>query len=969
MNNQINKWLEKKRLKDHSQSPSFTDFEDFISLVKRLVPKRWESIEVLLKYLRTEHGLRLPLDPSPQISQQLKSDNRETQEIMCKVIKHYLLKEPLKYRSYETLLSAELLEASLSVKKTIFRILEQLTRRNHHFSLKTITNLTAILYKGESWSAIQNVLSLLRTQKWFTLQQKNLISQSCGRIITSQIPKEQTQVALILLEQLNPHLKSPPSKKHIKHEQEVIIIKHRFNVREYMDFFGVSFKEFQEEYKQSLIITEPELKEKYGGSYRLIVQAAHIIPVFIERGKNKRKLYEYDATELKALFHRPKKISLPDIKAFFEFPIEFPKISETLTKLLKIGIIQGYFNVDFYPSTYIKKQFLTRLKSQNKLELSDYIEFPESLIEDIVRQIESESDELLFYTRDRLEIYPLSGLVSKVEREANVKKIINLTYLRSILKEDTYNLLIESSAKKGLIFPTFSMEKNATYLTLSGKEKIKRHLEKLKALNVGYIELRKLAEKLTVNLEIIKALMENYIDPRSGIYNKDKSTFYFNRYIFKMSTWKKEEQQRFSDKMNKSLDEIYNELEENQTKILNELKLKKDISLPPYLSKLGLNRDEFTEKLSEMNIAYVIEGERLLLEGEKFDNYLQSVKQTIVKIAQRKNDFLISQGKLQIPEYQTCELIKDLLREGKIKGILYKKYGRYRFSTRAGLLQRLSKKKHSFSVQDLFPAHNFAPPETKLIKTVMEELIEKEILSGDYDPEKMTFNSDTKKAAEEVEGLKKLTKMILDLYGKAHIILKILIDNINSDGKTQLPLPIQEKSIKQLMNYIIGSHKSWSEEFNRYLHDKNNPFLKSKWKEWERLQTRLKAKSELKPSEKKKKKILANDRMLKEIKDLKKEILSMRATFNYISAKYESLLYFKRKYQSNPLNKKAKSQYEQYLKTFKLNNTKPKPRLKDKVLNIAHNPSSFRKMLFNLNVKVEKKEDRGKGNFYPRTQY
>lgn len=801
--------------------------------------------------------------------------------------------------------------------------------KKHQFSLKGVSDMIMTLAECEDWNKLKANLSFLMKQRWFTLQQKDLLIRICDRILTLSIPQNEKEPAIELLNKFYPQLKD----KSFSVKKEAIAemkLRQEFPLTDYMIYFGISFESFKVEYKDAVIRFKTSndntnntnkisnLNQNLNRSselFQYVLDNAGVVPLFTSSNRSKksseRGLFEYQFGEVQQFFSDSKPRKPSEISAFFQYSVPQRELDRLILQLMRLKKLRGYYDGTFYSNSYLADSICRELDTHNKIDLVAYANFPRPLITGIIHKIEEVYNDTFIYTSNGSKVYLASHLISELEKKANKNPLVDFGRLQSTFDKPSCDFLIERCIKENIILPQYPGNDRTKFLTHTGKGTIRGFLTRYRA--VGYIDLSKIGKKCGVDRAFVESVLEDTIDLRSGIYNREKTIFYFNTTIFGG------EEMELPSEFKNSRVKLLEQARENQKALLNELSSAQSIFLPDYLFKLGMTRDQLIENLNELNKPYVIQNNRLLLGGETFEKYLNSVTENILHMARTKHDFKITGGQLEIPEPVAYKLVKDLTRGHDIQGFIYKKDGHHRFITRTGLAHLFMKYPYTFSLSELFPSHTFRKAERRLINGLIKELLQRGSLSGNYDRQKLQFISDNAKNAKSYSNkLSSAKREAQKCFKKFEYLLGKLAKLMHNESSKISGSEQQE--IEKLIGLALKNEDRWWSDLFGFLDENLGVVKRESYKSKSAREQGAETNLPLLGKDNKGEPIYRLDEIRKDIriKRLEDRYYVYRALVRKLAVKYQYILRLQLEYINEPSNTRVKRKYLSALEKFHL---------------------------------------------------
>lgn len=160
-----------------------------------------------------------------------------------------------------------------------------------------------------------------------------------------------------------------------------------------------------------------------------------------------------------------------------------------------------------------------------KVSSSHYTHFPPEFVIQRIKEVGTDMNDILLRGIDDITYYSSRYIYEEITNKAQKDNQVDLLeYQKKITQKDYFSLI------EHLPHDFFSEYHNKTYfLTNVGKARIYHEVELSKS--VGYFHINNIVERLHINLNLVKEVVKDHIDPRSGTFNIRKDTFYFTHYI------------------------------------------------------------------------------------------------------------------------------------------------------------------------------------------------------------------------------------------------------------------------------------------------------------------------------------------------------------------------------------------------------------------------------------------------------
>ncbi|MGQ4875474.1 MAG: hypothetical protein ACP6IY_15515 [Promethearchaeia archaeon] len=550
---------------------------------------------------------------------------------------------------------------------------------------------------------------------------------------------------------------------------------------------------------------------------------------FKNKKNNSIYFYELEKDKLLKVFENVEKISRQKLQTIFDSIIdnEF-ELEQFIKTLVKLNHIKGYLsNFYFYSFNSLKNEIENKLKEKGVVNLKNYEKFlPSDYVQKIIDEIISETKDELLLSKTGKTYYSLKSIQSQINESATKCNSIDLKAYRDRLRDSDFIKLIKSLPKEYLT----TFHKGTNWLTNIGKNKIIKEIENSKIL--GYLDLRKISEKLNIRKILLIEILGTLIDPISGIWDKNKEVFYYSKFlkekideIYTISDKEEKEKQikKLARELNIPENLIVSKIDENYRLIGEEIKTKDSINISEYLEKTGMDYDTFMNFIGSLGLEYLIKGDQLIFSQEKIEHAKNEIKKLLIEKA--KNEDIIELGNFGIKSELVENLIKELEKEDKIKGIFYEDQGQLYFYTKKGIKELMIENSMLFCFEDFFYGKELSENEKELMKEVLFELIKSKRLKGQFDEEKLLFSSDemifTGDYASVVDDFKKTVNNYIRIFDREFQTIKNILIKRN-----EVIYPQEIKMIQDIFDRINVNYVKWRAEINRLVNKATNELLK-----------------------------------------------------------------------------------------------------------------------------------------------
>ncbi|MHA1913622.1 MAG: hypothetical protein ACW97V_04550, partial [Promethearchaeota archaeon] len=461
---------------------------------------------------------------------------------------------------------------------------------------------------------------------------------------------------------------------------------------------------------------------------------------------NPTLVYELEKNKLASFFNEGMKISHVKIKQQFSPMIKEDKeLQVFLQTLVHLGMLNGYYsNLGFfYPESHIKTNLMDDLTQNGLMNLKRYNHLPPDFVGEIVNEIKSSSRDILLMGKSKNVYYSLKRIQEQINSEAAKTSVIDLKSYRDRINEEDFIKLIKNLPNEYLS----NYHKGTQWLTNLGTLRISRDIQKSKV--IGFFNLAKISKNLKIREILLFDVFDHTVDNRSGIWDKKKTIFYYSKYlndkIEEINSASNEEDKLdlidlLANQLNIEKNHITTKIDENLKSIAKEIKEKDQITINEYLEKTGMNSEAFLKFVADLGITYFKKADVLIFNTLKIEEAMNDIKYSLLD--KSKSLDYINLGNFDITSNLIEDLIKNLLSDGKLRGIFYESEGKLLFYTERGIRNLMLEDSFMFSFRDLFYGKELNQHEISLMIEVFDELVKTKRLKGTFDTNSLTFSSD-----------------------------------------------------------------------------------------------------------------------------------------------------------------------------------------------------------------------------------
>ncbi len=629
---------------------------------------------------------------------------------------------------------------------------------------------------------------------------------------------------------------------------------------------------------------------------------------YLKTKENFIYIYELEKNKLNRFFSQKQKISDENISNTFSQVIDDRSELRNFIKTLNnLKIIDGYYsNIGFfYPFNYIKSKFLEDLNIDGSISIKSINFLPQNFIENVIKNISKSENQRLLRHKDEEKYTSLKYIKNQINSEAAKKSVIELKPYRTILLDRDFLELIKNMPREFLS----EFHKGTQWLTNLGTQKISNEVQSSKI--IGFFDITKLSEKLNIGELLLLDVFEQFVDYRSGIWNKKKNIFYYSKYLkdridgislISDEIEKAHQIEKISKELNIDKNHILSKIDENLQLIANEIKQKDQIKLDSYLQKTGMELDAFLRFVDDLDIFYFKKGDLLIFNPQKIEEAKNEIRYMLID--KSKSDDFISLGTMKFVHPTLIEdLIKELLLGGKLKGIFHENDGELIFYTERGIRNLMLENSFLFSFHDLFYDKELTQEEINLMTQIFEDLVSKRKIKGSFDVETLTFSSDEVLFAKDYNTvLFEFEKMVNNYIKNFETEFQKIKQILTKKGETIFPQEI--KITQETIDRINEKYVNWRSSLESYIRRTNKKLLRDQG-----------------ISVKQYKAILSKDKK-EDIKSLEEdpevyEILNKFNNwvklYNKIELKYPNIIFYQKRLINNPDDKESNRKWKELL--------------------------------------------------------
>ncbi|MFO8017977.1 MAG: hypothetical protein R6U96_05035 [Promethearchaeia archaeon] len=888
----LNKYLRKD--KERKINKIFDKFKDFIEEDQFIIP-----ITYILSILAEEKIDLIEEDIISAITPYLESDDIKLRTNSIIILGFYLLQHPSLIKEYFNEFTELLMEGSPDLKENGYYFLQKFIEINPKLIKNYKNLLLKALKKEKEKKNIISLLTFLNECDILNFKQTFKLREILIQLLKKYQKRDNPKFAAILHSLIPKFFQTidPSEVKDSTNQQMIDLLNKHFIMNKY-NFTKISkkrkirFKTFLKKFKQT------RLKEEE--IYFYAKDHDRNIIFFFELEKD--KLYEY--------FQNPdEKIPRSEILKEFSSILEGEEDLELfITTLTKLGIIKGYLSeFYYYPLDFLKQQILETLEKKGIVKLKNYKFLPPKFIKTILSNADSEDNITILTGKGHKSYYSLKLIQNQINSESARYNVIDLSEFQNRLIKRDFIKLIKRLPEGYLT----DIHKGTVWLTNIGLIKIKNAIEDSKV--IGFLDLKKISEKLEIKKDILVEVLKEFIDFRSGVWDNGKETFYYSKYIkerinniAKIAEKEKQNKQiiNLSEELNISRKRILTKLEENYQLIGEEIKKKDQIRISEYIEKLGMKSDQFMKFIKDLDINFLKKGDLLIFEDKKIESAQKELKSTLIKNAKEKEYFDLEE--FEINASLVTELLQQLIDEGKLNGIFYNTEDGKFFYTVKGIQNMMLGTEITLYFEDLFYGKELNEREIALLKKILKGLIKSGELKGTFDEEQLAFSREVLKFADDFFGtLQSFERMIEEFQEKFDQEFQEIKSILTKKEDVIYPqeIKIVEKSVKRIKKHYLG----WQNRIDAFIHRHNKRLLKEQGYSISRY-------NGLAADEKQEIRSFKDDERVEQLVEGFDQWVRL---FKEIENNYGKIIFNQKKIQRNPENQEAREKLEEML--YRLN--------------------------------------------------
>jgi len=599
--------------------------------------------------------------------------------------------------------------------------------------------------------------------------------------------------------------------KKLLNELDKLFLMKKYNVTELSEKTGVKLEEFIKIKKKT------ERKD-------------HKIYFYI-KFKEKKLIYYYELEKEKLikLFGNVEKLQKREILDIFNQVIDTElELRSFLNTLIKMNHIDGYYSKlgYFYSFNHVKSNLLESLNKRGMVNLKNFDYLPPEFNSRVIKNISNSTKQVFLSGKNNTAYYSLKIIQQQINTEAAKNTSIDLkTYRRRLTERDFIKLI--KNLPKGYLT---QFRKGTQWLTNVGLLKVRNEIENSKL--IGYYSIPALSEKLNLKKVLLVEILDEFIDKRSGIFDKNKEIFYYlkflNQKIEQINSIadlgiKEVQINLMAKELNIDRNHILTKLDENLKLIEEEIKEKEQINILEYIEKTGMTNDKFIEFINNLGLNYFKKGDLLIFNEFKINDAKKDIKSMLIKKSKSENSIYL--GDIDVTSSIVENLLKELQNDEKIRGIFHYDEDDLIFHTEKGIENLMLEDSLMFSFHDIFYGKKLNDKDIELLHSILKILLNNKKLKGTFDDETLTFASTDVIFAQDYNAVlfefeKTINNYIKNFNLEFEKIKKILTK------RNETIFPQEIKLIQETIDNINEKYVRWRSSLEAFVRKTNITLLK-----------------------------------------------------------------------------------------------------------------------------------------------
>ncbi|MHA2281360.1 MAG: hypothetical protein ACXAC5_10945 [Promethearchaeota archaeon] len=877
----LNKFLTKNKTQKIIQLVE--ELEDLLDQPEQNVP-----VTYILSILAEYNISFISQDIIQRIEPFLKSDNIKLKVNSIIILGFFLIAKPKLIKDYFQVIGKMLTDDSKDIRDNVHFFLMELVKGNPNLANSIKNVILKSLSLENSKENIMSLLYILGLSKNLNFDELFLFRGILKSLISTFHDVKNSELSaqlLLLIKRFFPSL--------TEHNLETLEIESLFDLLDKQ--FIMKKSNFTEISKN----TDTTLKEYLKGINKSIDRENKTY-FYTKTNKNIIFIYELESSKLIEFFEGEMKISHEKIRNSFSQIIQNDSELQIFVKtLIKLKIIEGYYSDIgfFYPTRHIKSSLVSDLNKKGIIKLDKFNYLPPQFLRDIIEDIRISQKDVLLLGKNKVSYYSLKRIQEQINKEAAKNSVVDLKSYRERLTEEDFINLIKNLPREYLS----SFHKGTQWLTNLGTLRISNEIQSSKIF--GFFDIPRNSKKQNIGQILLYDVFINIVDDRSGIWDKKNEVFYYSKYltdqIEKLSTISDDTEKGMqidllAKKLNINKNHIETKLDENLKLIAEEITKKNQIEIHEYLEKTGMDLEAFMNFINDLGVTYFRKADLLIFKEEKIEDAKNDIR--FMLLDKSKSVEYLNLGNFDIKSNLIKDLIFDLLKDGKLKGLFYENEGEILFYTERGIGNMMLENSFLFSFKDLFYGKELSLDEIDLMRKIFDDLVAKKRLRGSFDEELLTFSSDEVVFAKDYNTVlfefEKTVNSYIQTFELEYKKIKRILTK-----KEETIFPQEIKLIQEIIDKINGKYVWWRNGLEAFIRRANEKLLRDQGvsvKKYKHIFS-TEQKEEIKSFEED-----------PEVFDRLNNFKSWVKVFNKLEVKYPSAIFYHKRTTTNPDDTESK---------------------------------------------------------------
>ncbi|TFF87323.1 MAG: hypothetical protein EU548_10470 [Promethearchaeota archaeon] len=633
---------------------------------------------------------------------------------------------------------------------------------------------------------------------------------------------------------------------------------------------------------------------------------------YVKHKENKTMFfYEMERDKLLKVFEKSDKISYQKLLNTFSPIIEDEdELTSFMDMLIRLKHVEGYFSkFYFYPLDYIKKEVQEKISKKGIVNLKQYEKYlPPDFIDKVISEVEEESNQNFLMGKDGKTYYSIKSINSQINETAAKNNAVDLKAFRDRLTDVDFIKLIKNLPKEYLT----NFHKGTIWLTNIGKINVIKEVENSKI--IGFFDLKKVSEKLKIKKILLMDILALNVDFRSGLWDENGEVFYYSKFlkekIDRISKIPDEQQKNkeinaLATKYNIDKSHILTKIDENIQLIGEEIKNQDHIAISEYMEKTGMDRETFLEFINDLGLVYFKKGDQMIFDPSKIEQAKKELQNLLFQ--KFKSEDYIILGNFDITTDLVENLIKDLEKDDKIKGIFYEEGDELVFYTEKGIKNLMLNNQMLFSFRDLFYSKELTERDLLLMRELFEDLRNEKQLKGHFDEETLTFSSEEVIFASDYNAVVDKFSILVNGYAEKFNEEFEKVKRILTK-RNKIIYPQEIKQIQDIIDKINLKYVKWRADIESTVMKANKKLLRDQGYTFKRYNGLATDKQE-------------EIKLFKEDPDVYENIDNFEAwvsLFNELEISYGKIIFLQKKLINNPDDEQTEQELEELLERLSL---------------------------------------------------